>query len=77
MCRLDDDAVICGEVRLSLADLRQAAEEAGHLLALSRKAYGSPRSVAFNVHGFRIAVHRVTGEIDDPAERSCRGRRAR
>ena len=63
MCRLDDDAVICGEVRLSLADLRQAAEEAGHLLALSRKAYGSPRSVAFNVHGFRIAVHRVTGEI--------------
>ena len=55
--------MICGEVRLSLADLRQAAEEAGHLLALSRKAYGSPRSVAFNVHGFRIAVHRVTGEI--------------
>ncbi len=32
-------------------------------LGLSRKAYGSPRSVAFNVHGFRIAVHRVTGEI--------------
>src|SRR5918999_66548 len=63
MCRLDDDAVICGEVRLSLSDLRQAAEEAGHLLALSRKAYGSPRSVAFNVHGFRIGVHRVTGEI--------------
>jgi CO/xanthine dehydrogenase Mo-binding subunit len=28
-----------------------------------RKAYGSPRTVAFNVHGFRIAVHRVTGEI--------------
>ena len=63
MCRLDDDAVICGEVRLPLADLRQAAEESGHLLALSRKAYGSPRSVAFNVHGFRIAVHPITGEI--------------
>jgi putative selenate reductase molybdopterin-binding subunit len=63
MCRLDDDSVICGEVRLPLAELRQAAEEAGHLLALSRKAYGSPRSVTFNVHGFRIGVHRVSGEI--------------
>ncbi|WP_129784510.1 molybdopterin-dependent oxidoreductase [Promicromonospora panici] len=24
---------------------------------------GSPRSVAFNVHGFRVAVHRETGEV--------------
>jgi putative selenate reductase molybdopterin-binding subunit len=62
-CRLDNDAVIAGEVRIPLADLWRAAEESGHLLALSRKAYGSPRSVAFNVHGFRIAVHRVSGEI--------------
>ena len=30
---------------------------------MSRKAYGSPRSTAFLAHGFRIAVHRVTGEI--------------
>ena len=29
----------------------------------ARKAYGSPRSVTSNTHGFRIAVHRVTGEI--------------
>jgi CO/xanthine dehydrogenase Mo-binding subunit/aerobic-type carbon monoxide dehydrogenase small subunit (CoxS/CutS family) len=63
MCRMDDDAVICGEARVPLADLWRAAEEKGHVLALSRKAYGSPRSVAFNVHGFRIAVHPVTGEI--------------
>jgi CO/xanthine dehydrogenase Mo-binding subunit len=63
LCRLDDDAVISGEVRLPLTELHQAAEESGHVLALSRKAYGSPRSVAFNVHGFRIAVHPVTGEI--------------
>jgi CO/xanthine dehydrogenase Mo-binding subunit len=28
-----------------------------------RKAYGTPRSIAFNVQGFRIAVHRVTGEV--------------
>ena len=63
MCRFDDDAVICGEVRVPLAELHEAAGASGHHLALSRKAYGSPRSVAFNVHGFRIAVHRVTGEI--------------
>src|SRR6185312_11038728 len=30
---------------------------------VSRKAYGSPRSVTSNAHGFRIAVHRITGEI--------------
>ena len=30
---------------------------------MARKAYGSPRSVTSNAHGFRIAVHRVTGEI--------------
>lgn len=63
MCRMDDDAVICGEVRVPLADLHRAAEESENVLALSRKAYGSPRSVAFNVHGFRIAVNRVSGEI--------------
>ena len=28
-----------------------------------RKAYLSPRTVAFNVHGVRLAVHRVTAEI--------------
>jgi putative selenate reductase molybdopterin-binding subunit len=32
-------------------------------LTEARKAYGSPRSVTSNAHGFRIAVHRVTGEI--------------
>ncbi len=63
VCRMDDDAVIAGEVRIPLADLHAAAEEEGRVLALSRKAYGSPRSVAFNVHGFRIAVNAVSGEI--------------
>jgi CO/xanthine dehydrogenase Mo-binding subunit len=63
VCRMDDDAVIAGEVRVPLIDLHRAADERGKVLAVSRKAYGSPRSVAFNVHGFRIAVHRVTGEI--------------
>lgn len=63
MCRMDGDGVICGEGRMTLADLWQAARDRGIQLGLSRKAYGSPRSVAFNVHGIRLAVHRVSGEI--------------
>lgn len=62
-CRLVEDAVICGETRIDLAALHRAAASANqHLLAV-RKAYATPRTIAFNVHGFRIAVHRVTGEI--------------
>ena len=40
-----------------------AARARGIRFTESRKAYGSPRSVTSNAHGFRIAVHRVTGEI--------------
>ena len=50
--------------------------KAGRQLEAVRKAYGTPRSVTFQVQGFRIAVNRVTGEIVDPAERS-RSRRRR
>jgi CO/xanthine dehydrogenase Mo-binding subunit len=46
-----------------LAELIEAASARGIRLTESRKAYGSPRSVTSNSHGFRIAVHRVTGEI--------------
>ena len=35
----------------------------GDRFEVRRKAYLSPRSVGFNVHGVRVAVHRVTGEI--------------
>jgi CO/xanthine dehydrogenase Mo-binding subunit len=62
-CRLDGDAVICGRMRLPLNELHEAAEHRGEGLHAARKAYGSPRSVAFNAQGFRVAVHRVTGEI--------------
>ena len=60
---MDDDGVRCGDVRLTLADVLAAARERRTRFTVSRKAYGSPRSVTSNVHGFRIAVHRVTGEI--------------
>ena len=62
-CALTDDAVRCGEARVPLAELATAARARGARLTESRKAYGSPRSVTSNTHGFRIAVHRVTGEI--------------
>ena len=34
-----------------------------HRFAVSRRAYLSPRTIAFNAQGVRLAVHRVTGEI--------------
>ena len=62
-CSMDDDGVVCGSTRLSLAELLEAARARGIRFTEARKAYGSPRSVTSNTHGFRIAVHRVTGEI--------------
>ncbi|MDQ3412730.1 MAG: molybdopterin-dependent oxidoreductase, partial [Chloroflexota bacterium] len=62
-CGLEEDAVVCDGTRATLTDLYAAAEGSGHRLQAARKAYGSPRSVAFNAQGFRVAVHRVTGEV--------------
>ena len=62
-CKIDDGAVVCGKRRISLSDLYSAGTKAGHRFEAKRKAYLSPRTVAFNVHGVRIAVHRVTAEI--------------
>jgi putative selenate reductase molybdopterin-binding subunit len=62
-CAMDDDAVRCGQVRVLLTELATAAADRGARLTEARKAYGSPRSLTSNTHGFRVAVHRVTGEI--------------
>ena len=62
-CAMDHDGVLCGATRLTLREIVDAAHAKGIRLTESRKAYGSPRSVTSNSHGFRIAVHRVTGEI--------------
>src|SRR5207249_11387673 len=48
---------------ISLAELHKAGVAAGHRFEAKRKAYLSPRSIAFNVHGVRLAVHRMTGEV--------------
>ena len=53
----------CNGTRVPLADFCHTARQAGRPLEVVRKAYGTPRSVTFQVQGFRIAVHRVTGEI--------------
>ncbi len=62
-CALDDDGVRCADVRLTLGELLTAARARGKRFTAARKAYGSPRSVTSNAHGFRLAVHRITGEI--------------
>jgi putative selenate reductase molybdopterin-binding subunit len=62
-CTMDDDGVVCGDTRVTLADLVGAAARRGIRFSAARQAYGSPRSVVSNTHGFRIAVHAVTGEI--------------
>lgn len=62
-CRLDNDAVVCGNRRILLAELHAAGTKVDHRFTVGRRAYLSPRSIAFNVQGVRLAVHRVTGEI--------------
>jgi putative selenate reductase molybdopterin-binding subunit len=63
-CYLEDASVLCGERRISLVELYAVGTREGHHFEARRKAYSSPRSVAFNVHGVRVAVHRVTGQIE-------------
>lgn len=62
-CVLDGDALVVDGTPVALAELAQAAAEAGVELAAEGRWGGTPRSVAFNVHGFRVAVNRCTGEL--------------
>ncbi|QJP15583.1 molybdopterin-dependent oxidoreductase [Starkeya sp. ORNL1] len=54
-CRLEDGHIAAGDRRIALADLAPLSTEG--------VADGTPRSVAFNVQGFEVAVHRRYGEI--------------
>ena len=54
-CRVVGDAVLAGESRVPIAELPATVGFGS--------SDGSPRSVAFNVHGFRVAVQPGTGEI--------------
>jgi CO/xanthine dehydrogenase Mo-binding subunit/aerobic-type carbon monoxide dehydrogenase small subunit (CoxS/CutS family) len=61
--RLEGDSVVKSNERMALVDLHAAGKAAGHRFEAKRKAYLSPRTIAFNVHGVRLAVHRISGEI--------------
>jgi CO/xanthine dehydrogenase Mo-binding subunit len=62
-CRLEGDAVVCGERTTALTELYERGKKEGFQFDAFRKAYGSPRTVAFMAYGVRLAVHRITGEI--------------
>jgi putative selenate reductase molybdopterin-binding subunit len=62
-CVLEDDSVVCGRQRLSFAQIADAARAQETTLSASGTSGGTPRSVAFNVQGFRVAVNKGTGEI--------------
>ena len=62
-CRLQEDAVVCGNQGIPLPELHEVGTAVGHRFEAKRRAYLSPRSVAFNAHGIRLVVHRITGEV--------------
>ncbi|WP_315834148.1 molybdopterin-dependent oxidoreductase [Bradyrhizobium prioriisuperbiae] len=62
-CRLDRDLVVCGARRIPLTEIAAATRTQGNALSGHGHSNGSPRSVAFNVQGFRVAVHSGTGEL--------------
>jgi putative selenate reductase molybdopterin-binding subunit len=62
-CQLEPEAVLCGNHRIMLTELFAAGIADGHRFIARRKAYLAPRTVAFNVHGIRLVVHRITAEI--------------
>ncbi|KRR21427.1 aldehyde oxidase [Bradyrhizobium lablabi] len=62
-CILENEGVLAGGKRLSFDELAIAATARGRTLAASGNSQGTPRSVAFNVQGFRVAVNKSTGEI--------------
>ena len=61
-CVLVPAGVSCAGTLVPHADLLAAARPAGRHQAEGRWG-GTPRSVAFNVHGFRVAVDSRTGEL--------------
>jgi CO/xanthine dehydrogenase Mo-binding subunit/aerobic-type carbon monoxide dehydrogenase small subunit (CoxS/CutS family) len=60
---LVDGAVSRPGKQVSLAELAAAAQAKGRCLTAEGRAEGTPRSVAFNVQAFRVAVNKRTGAI--------------
>ena len=62
-CSLIADAVQCGGKSVPLNELFKMGQSADTQLSAAGTTDGMTRSVAFNVQGFRVAVHPVSGEI--------------
>jgi putative selenate reductase molybdopterin-binding subunit len=62
-CVLENDSAVCGKHHLPFAALAEAARAQGQTLSANGTSAGTPRSVAFNVQGFRVAINKGTGEI--------------
>ncbi|WP_223626473.1 molybdopterin-dependent oxidoreductase [Microbacterium sp. EST19A] len=62
-CILIDDRVVHGGRSVPLHEIAAQAREAGDVLEAKGHWGGTPRSVAFNVQGFRVAVNEGTGEL--------------
>lgn len=62
-CLLGEGVVIAAGRRIALSELAHAAAQAGVKLSGQGRSGGTPRSVAFNVQGFEVAIHRRYGEI--------------
>jgi CO/xanthine dehydrogenase Mo-binding subunit/aerobic-type carbon monoxide dehydrogenase small subunit (CoxS/CutS family) len=60
---LANDAVVFGQRHVSYHELAKALSAKGQSLTANGTSAGTPRSVAFNVQGFRVAVNKATGEI--------------
>ena len=66
---LVDGAVSRPGQQVGLAELAAAACAKGRRLAAMGRSDGSPRSVAFNVQAFRVAVNKTHRRDQDPAQR--------
>ena len=62
-CTLDNHATVCAEPPHALCVARRIRAIARKILSASGNSSGTPRSVAFNVQGFRVAVNNHTGEL--------------
>jgi len=62
-CFLDHDVVRAGKESITLEALVQRAKADGQELHYAQRAYGSPISAGWNVHGVRLAVNQITGEV--------------
>lgn len=63
LCKLSDTAIDCGGRPIALTELFRMAAAQGVTLKAHGTTNGIPRSTAFNVQGFRVAVNKISGEV--------------